>query len=151
MRLLKRGVGWVLMCRESASQYEKSIIGKANSSVKIHELVRERILREQCEVMYALALDGRNRVIAMVEVARGGLHGCAISARDILRPMIACGACAFVLVHNHPSGNPTPSPEDIAMTKLTKKAADVVDVPLVDHVIVGSWESYSSLLDLGLL
>lgn len=125
-RTLRRGAGWVLVCRETPSEYERSIVGIASTARVIHELVRDRILREQVEVMYVLALDGRNRVLAMSEVARGGLHSLSVSARDLLRPLIALGASAFVLVHNHPSGNPEPSPDDIRMTAAVKLAADAV-------------------------
>lgn len=60
-------------------------------------------------------------------------------------------ASAFVLVHNHPSGDPTPSPEDLAMTRTVAEAASIVGCQLVDHVIIGSWDRYSSLLDLGVI
>lgn len=149
MKILKRGAGWILVCREKPSEYEKRIIGTASNSRDIYLLVRDRILAEQGEVMYALAIDGQNRITSMCEVARGSLHGLSISARDILRPMIACGASSFILVHNHPSGDPRPSAEDIKMTGAVVKAADIVGTPCVDHVIVGSWDRYSSLLDLG--
>lgn len=65
--------------------------------------------------------------------------------------MVACGASAFVLVHNHPSGDPTPSPEDVATTRAVQKAARVVGAPLVDHVVVGSLTRYASLRDRGLM
>lgn len=148
-KILRHHAAWVLVVRENPSSYERSILGIAKSSEDVFHLVRQRILAEQCEVMYAVCLDGRNRVIHLSEVARGGLHGCSIAARDVLRVVLMCGASAFILVHNHPSGDPTPSPEDIVMTKKVEQAANVVGVPLVDHIIVGGWEKHSSLLNLG--
>lgn len=104
------------------------------------------------EVMLAVALDGRNHAIAELEIAVGGAHGLCVTARDILRPLIRAGASAFVLVHNHPSGDPTPSVEDVAMTRAIAAAAELVGIPLVDHVVVGArGGGFASLLDLGVL
>jgi DNA repair protein RadC len=73
-----------------------------------------------------------------------------ISPRDPLRAALREGASAFVLVHNHPSGDPTPSPEDISFTQKIAAAADVVATPLLDHVVVAR-SGYASLLDSGLM
>ncbi len=56
--------------------------------------------------------------------------------RDVLSPALRDGASAIVLVHNHPSGDPTPSPEDIAMTRAVRSAGELVGIPLIDHVVV---------------
>ncbi len=104
------------------------------------------------EVMVAVALDGRMNVTSEIELASGGHHGIAIAPPDIFRPLIRAAASAFVLVHNHPSGDPSPSREDIAMTGALVGLADIVGVQLVDHVIVaargGGW---TSLAELGLM
>jgi DNA repair protein RadC len=102
------------------------------------------------EEMWLLALDGQNHVRASKRVAQGGLHGCSVSARDILRAGLVEAASAVVLVHNHPSGDPTPSVEDLAMTRMVVDAADIVGMPLLDHVILGRGR-HASLLDLGVL
>ncbi len=104
------------------------------------------------EIMLAVALDGRNNLVAELEVAVGGAHGLSVTARDILRPLIRAGASAFVLVHNHPASDPTPSAEDIAMTRTIAVGAELVGIPLVDHVVVGArGGGFASLLDLGVL
>ncbi len=103
------------------------------------------------EEMWVLSLDGRNRLRGARRVAQGGLHGCAVAARDILRAALADAASAMVLVHNHPSGDPTPSIEDITMTRAVSAAAAVVGTPLVDHVVVSGAGRYASMLDLGIL
>ena len=100
--------------------------------------------------MWVLSLDGRNRLRGERRVAQGGLHGCAVAARDILRAALTDAASAFVLVHNHPSGDPRPSPEDVAMTAAVARAATVVGVPLVDHVVVSDGR-HASMLELGVL
>lgn len=102
------------------------------------------------EQVWALALDGRNGLRAARRIAEGGLHGCSLTARDVLRVMVREAASAFVLVHNHPSGDPSPSAEDIELTRAVARAAEVVGVPLVDHVIVAA-SGHVSLFDRGVL
>jgi DNA repair protein RadC len=90
------------------------------------------------EHMVVVALDGRHRVLHEIEVACGGSHVVALTTADVLRPLIRAGAKAFIVLHNHPSGDPTPSAEDIAFTRALAAAAEIVGVSLVDHVIVGA-------------
>ena len=144
---------WVIVCKENVSEYERSVMSMSpmGSSENIHKMLRERILSEDVERMYVVCLDGRSRVKMLHEVSRGGLHGCSMSARDILRIPVMCAASAFVLVHNHPSGDPTPSPEDIGLTRKVIEASGVMGIPLVDHVIIGGMESYASMFERGLM
>lgn len=88
------------------------------------------------EEVWLLCLDARNGLKSRLRIAQGGQHGCALSPRDVLRPAIRDSASGIVLVHNHPSGDATPSAEDLAMTEQVALAADLVGIPLVDHVVV---------------
>ncbi len=88
------------------------------------------------EEVWLLSLDGKYGLKSARRIAQGGLHGCALLTRDVLAPALRDGASAIVLVHNHPSGDPTPSTEDIAMTRSIRVAAELVGVPLIDHVVV---------------
>ncbi len=88
------------------------------------------------EELWVLALDGRSHLRAARCVAKGGMHGLGVQAADTIRAALRADASAFILVHNHPSGDPTPSPEDVAFTRSVFRAADAVKVPLVDHVVV---------------
>lgn len=110
-----------------------------------------RLGRLDHEEMWVLALDGRNGLRGTRRVAQGGLHGCSVTARDILRAALAYSASAVILIHNHPSGDPAPSMEDLAMTRAVAAAADVVGTPLIDHVIVTGTGAYVSLRELGAL
>lgn len=101
------------------------------------------------EEVWVLCLDSRNGVKSIRRVAQGGLHGCALTARDVLRPPLLDGASSLVLVHNHPSGDPTPSEQDIHMTRSVAVAAEVVGLALLDHVVVAR-SGAQSLLELGL-
>jgi len=102
------------------------------------------------EELWTLVLDGRHGLRAARRVASGGVHGLHVGVRDVLRVVLREAASAFILVHNHPSGDPQPSDEDVAFTKAVTEGAVAVGTPLIDHIIVARQRS-SSLLDLGLL
>jgi DNA repair protein RadC len=121
------------------------------TSAEVAAWFAPRVAALDHEEMWVLALDGRNHLRGARRVAVGGLHGCAVAARDIVRAALADAASAMVLVHNHPSGDPTPSVEDVAMTRAVAEAATVVGTPLVDHVVVVVGGRYASMLDLGVL
>jgi DNA repair protein RadC len=104
------------------------------------------------EVMLAVALDGQCHPLGEIQLATGGRHGMAITAVDILRPLIRAGATSFILIHNHPSSSPEPSPDDITMTHALSAVADIAGVPLVDHVIVAArGGGFTSMLELGII
>lgn len=96
------------------------------------------------EELWLLALDGRSRLRAVRCVARGGLHGMGVRPADPLRLALRAAASGFVLVHNHPSGDPAPSPEDVEFTRRIARAAAVVGMPLLDHVVVAR-DGFSSV------
>jgi DNA repair protein RadC len=112
----------------------------------VHAWARGRLSTLDHEELWILALDGSNGLRAARRVATGGLHGIFVSARDPLRIALREGASAFILVHNHPSGDPTPSREDIEFTERIAHAADVVATPMVDHVVVAR-ASFTSMLE----
>jgi len=111
---------------------------------------RPRLAGLDHEELWLLALDGHHGMRAVRRIASGGIHGLHVTARDPLRVAVREAASAFVLVHNHPSGDPTPSDEDVTFTRAVADAASVVGTPLLDHVIVARQRS-SSMLDMGLL
>lgn len=88
------------------------------------------------EELWMLGLDGRGYLRGARCIARGGLHGAAVRPADALRAALRVDASAFVLVHNHPSGDPSPSAEDIVLTEHTSRAASAAGIPLLDHVVV---------------
>lgn len=120
------------------------------SSTEVARWGRIRLSDLDHEQVWVLALDGRNGLRAAKRIAEGGLHGCSLDPRDVLRAVVREAASAFVLVHNHPSGDPTPSEEDIDLTNTVARAASVLGTPLVDHVIIAGG-GHASLFDLGLV
>ena len=112
---------------------ERQVVGSFES---VAAWARPRLAGLEHEEVWLLLLDGANGLKSANRIAQGGLHGCALTPRDVLRPALRDGASAMVLVHNHPSGDPTPSLEDLEMTRAVAVAGDVVGVPLLDHVVV---------------
>jgi DNA repair protein RadC len=111
---------------------------------------RVRLVSMDHEEMWTLALDGQNHLMQARCVARGGQHGCSVLARDILRMALRDGASGIVVVHNHPSGDPKPSREDVSMTLSLLEACQAIGLPLLDHVIVAR-SGAVSLFELGVL
>jgi len=122
---------------------------RVSSAVDVADWARARIVSLDHEELWILALDGASRLRAARRVAMGGLHGVHVATRDPLRAALREGASAFVLVHNHPSGDPTPSADDIDFTERIGQAAEVVGTPLVDHVVVArdGWRSIGEMRD----
>jgi DNA repair protein RadC len=102
-------------------------------------------LRDQ-EVMGAVFLDARNRLLGDCEIYRGTLHRAAVEPREILKECLLRGAAGVVLFHTHPSGDPSPSTEDLLFTRRMDGAADLVGVRLVDHLVVGGSGRWVSML-----
>jgi DNA repair protein RadC len=110
---------------------------------------RPRFAALDHEELWILALDGRNALRAARRVAMGGLHGMHVTAAEPLRAALREGASTFLLVHNHPSGDATPSTDDVEFTRRVARAAEAASTPLVDHVVVASG-GYASFVELGL-
>ena len=108
--------------------------------------VRGRLPQLDREIFLALLLDGRNRLRAEVCVSEGTLTTALVHPREVFAPAIRDRAAALILVHNHPSGDPTPSSEDVALTERLRQVGEVVGIRVLDHVVVGHGR-YVSLAD----
>jgi DNA repair protein RadC len=104
----------------------------------------ERLTRETQEVMGGLLLDAKNRLIADAPIFRGTVSHAAVAPAPLFRRAILAGAAGVILYHNHPSGDPDPSPEDVATTKRFVGAGREIGIEVKDHVIVGRgrWVSF---------
>ncbi len=109
----------------------------------VERWARPRLATLDHEELWVLALDGHHGLRAARRVASGGIHGLHVGARDALRAVLREAASAFVLVHNHPSGDPTPSKEDVAFTRALAEGAALIGTPLLDHVIIARRRSTS--------
>jgi len=114
------------------------------------EMVRYLSLRYHArdqEILGALFLDNRGRLLGEREIYRGTLDRAAVEPREILKECLLRGAAAVVIFHNHPSGDPAPSQDDIAFTKNLAAAAQVVGVRLADHLILGEGGTWATVRD----
>ena len=102
------------------------------------------LAREKVEQFHVLFLDNRNRLIADEAQARGTVNHTPVYPREVVKRGLELHATALILVHNHPSGDPTPSPDDVAMTREIKVAATALGIVLHDHIVVGNgrWLSF---------
>lgn len=106
-------------------------------------IVSPRVAGLSQEVFFVLGVDIRNGLLDVVEVARGSVHGVEVHPREVFRPLVRMAAAGGVLAHNHPTGDPTPSPEDIALTRRLRAVGDVIGIPIIDHVVVGDGKHQS--------
>lgn len=120
------------------------------SSRLVAAALRPRLGKARIEHFVAIALDAKNRPFGEYQIAQGGRCGCPAEPADVFRPLLRSGALATVLVHNHPSGDPTPSPEDCELTKRLYFAGELLGIQVLDHVILGS-DGHFSFLDAHLL
>jgi DNA repair protein RadC len=120
------------------------------SPLDVFQLMQPFADREVGESFWILALDAQHRVNAPTVITRGILNASLVHPREVFLAAILAGAVAVVLVHNHPSGDPTPSPDDRAVTEQLVAAGRLLDIPVHDHVIVGRGR-YASFAEAGLL
>lgn len=97
---------------------------------------RPRLALQSVESFWVLMLDARARPIGATCVAQGTLTACLVHPREVFAPALRARAASIVVVHNHPSGDPTPSDEDGILTDRLTRAGDVLGIPLIDHVVV---------------
>lgn len=111
---------------------------------------REDMRHLEQEQVRALYFDTKQRLIRDVVLSTGTVNSAVISPREIFKQALQCNSVSLVLVHNHPSGDPTPSQEDKQLTRRVKAAGEVLGILLLDHIIIGD-TTYISLLNEGIL
>ena len=113
-------------------------------------LLMPRLRYEAKELFLAIMLSTKNHVLGWPVVSMGTLNASIVHPRELFREAITFSAASVILVHNHPSGDPTPSGEDIALTKKLVEAGSFLEIPVLDHVIIGDGK-YVSLKEKGIL
>ena len=142
----------LLMVRELARRWHVP----ADSAAPAVTSPREALLQLQelrtspRECFIVLYLNTRNQPVGCEKVAVGGLNVAALQPREVFAPALTLGAAAVILAHNHPSGDPTPSPEDLAVTRHLQEAGRLLGVEVLDHLVVCA-ERFKSLREAGAL
>lgn len=153
-----RGVGWAKAARLLAA-FElaarllaegRPIFPRVGEPADVVALLAPRLRDLTVEEFHVLALDSQSRVRRDVLVTRGLLNSALVHPREVFRAAIVEAAAGIIVVHNHPSGDPTPSVEDRAVTRQLLEAGRLLDLPLHDHVILGG-DRFVSFAAAGLL
>jgi len=118
------------------------------SSHDVYAHFRERLAEERSEYFYAVLLDNKHRKIKDIRVSHGSLTASIVHPRDVYLPVIRESAAAVIFVHNHPSGDPTPSREDLEITRRLREVGELVGVRVLDHLVIGRGR-YVSFVDDG--
>jgi DNA repair protein RadC len=115
-----------------------------NSPADAAALVQHEMSLLEQEYLKVIVLNTRNHVLDIVEITHGSVNSSQVRVAEVLRPAVERNSPAIIAVHNHPSGDPKPSPEDIKITQAIREAGKLMDIELLDHLIIGKG-SYTSL------
>ncbi len=126
---------------ELASRLEGYVEAEEKPSVKTPEeavsLVRGKLRGKKKEYFLAILLDTRNQLIKVAEISIGSLDTSVVHPREVFREAISASAASVIFVHNHPSGDPAPSDDDIKLTKRLVEAGEIMGIEVLDHIIIG--------------
>ena len=117
----------------SIKNYKKDLVSNPAQAAGL--LASEMRFLKQ-EVLRVILLDVKNKVIAVPEISRGGLSSSIVHPREVFKEAIRRSSAAVILVHNHPSGDPKPSADDLNITKKLQKAGEIIGIKVVDHIII---------------
>lgn len=135
----------------NAYEYMVKRVARTNGSAIVQSprelavLFREFADSEMSEALFVVAFGGRNNLLGIHRVYQGTATGTSVSVGELLRSALMMGANGLALVHNHPSGDSAPSDEDIKLTADVVKAAQLLDLSFLDHLVMGSNGSFSSI------
>jgi DNA repair protein RadC len=111
---------------------------RLSGSSEVWAHMRARLAGVPVEEFWAIAVDARHRVVFDSMIARGSLTGVEVHPRDVFRGLIKAGAAAVIFCHNHPSGDPTPSRQDIELTSRLREVGEICGISVLDHVVVAA-------------
>ena len=118
-------------------------VGPLNSPAAVKDMVQPIFDMSDREVFAVLSLDAKLLPVAFEVVAVGGIDRCIVDVPNIFKHAILSNASHVLCIHNHPSGDPTPSTEDLQITKRIKLAGDLLGISLIDHIVIGADTYYS--------
>lgn len=137
-----------LALRMNAEQLEPGVL--LSSVETVYQHFRPRLQDARKEYLLAVMLDVKHRFLAESMISQGTLENALVHPREVFYPAIVARAASIIIVHNHPSGDPTPSKEDLEVTRTLVETGHLVGIPVLDHIIIGG-NDYISLLELGLV
>jgi len=117
---------------------------------EVAKVFAEHLRHADREHFVVMLLCTQNRLIGVNTVSVGTLNAALVSPREVFKAAILANAASVVVGHNHPSGDPQPSPEDVQVTEVLRRAGELLDIPVLDHVVIGDCGRYASLKRMGL-
>jgi DNA repair protein RadC len=115
---------------------KKSI--KVSTSKDVANLLMDELRYEKVEYVKLILVNAKNIVVRIVDISKGGTNSAVVEPKEVLQEAIRAGIPKIILVHNHPSGDCTPSTADIEMTKRMYSAANILGIQLLDHIVIGN-------------
>ncbi len=140
----------VVLVKEKVAKYE--LPKKIESPEQAYKAITAitSVEEEAQEVFGVLILNTKHKIVAVHEISRGTLNASIVHPREVFKPAILHNAAAIICFHNHPSGDPKPSKEDIKITQQLVEAGKIMEIEVLDHIIVGD-ERYTSLKERGII
>ena len=126
------------LSRRLISDRQGAFRERVRDSRQVAELLMEEMMYEKREVFMTVILDAKLRIQSKSVISIGSVDSAPVHPREVFAPAIRRGASAVVVAHNHPSGDPTPSAQDIEVTKRLIAASEIIGIKLLDHVIIGN-------------
>jgi len=138
----------IKLVREGSLPYNTKSIRAPDSAA---ELLRDFIGDADREMAVEICLDTKNKPVAIHVISVGTLNSSVIHPREIFKAAILTNAASIILSHNHPSGDPTPSKEDLDVTGRLVEAGKIIGIDIMDHIIIGAGKEFVSLKARGLM
>ena len=137
------------LVKESSKVYE--VESKISSPSNVRDYIEKvfNLSSQAEEVMVMLVLDAKNIVIGAFEVSRGSLNSSIVHPREVFKRALLLNGASIILAHNHPSGDPTPSREDISVTKRLVEGGNILGITVLDHLIIVDNGRYRSFKEMG--
>ncbi len=138
------------LVKESSKIYE---VDKISSPTDVKNYIEKvfNLSSQAEEVMVMLVLDTRNNVIGAFEVSRGSLNASIVHPREVFKRALLLNGASIIIAHNHPSGDPTPSREDVDITKRLVEGGNILGITVLDHLIIGDNGRYRSFKEMNLI
>jgi DNA repair protein RadC len=128
----------VYVCELTKRKYRGKKLKEIRGPDDVAAFVGPKLRKEQREHFLVLLLNARHEVMAKETVSVGSLNASIVHPREVFKAAVLASAAAIVLVHNHPSGDPEPSEEDLSITKRLVEAGELLGISVLDHIVVAS-------------
>lgn len=131
------------LVKEPIPSYERRFITNAQTAADLFSKILSSLPHEE---MHVASIGNSSNILGLTKIAQGTTGSCYVHLKDVFKLPIVLGACAIVLAHNHPSGNLTPSDDDLILTKKVKEAGEFLGISVLDHLVIAN-DKYWSMLE----